>query len=219
MSKVLSTKLAVDEIDRFNSAAEQRGLSKSGLLKHLVEEYLGGSDEENKSSDNSKPGNSSSSEERQTQEKLNREFPLLKKQKVLRNGELEKCFSQMHQTGKIKNGTQHASIEKPPMCSSSTATNSQLIASLARALDSKEAITRGPTVEQGLLKVEAKTQSKPKIGFGGVLLLGLGALWIASAWKNSSNQKILPEPNYSGYPDFNEDIAVAYRDMGIPYNL
>jgi len=46
MLKVLSTKLAVDEVDRFRAAAEQQGLSKAGLLKNLVEEYLGGSNEE-----------------------------------------------------------------------------------------------------------------------------------------------------------------------------
>ena len=40
MLKVLSTKLAVDEVDRFRAAAEQQGLSKAGLLKNLVDEYL-----------------------------------------------------------------------------------------------------------------------------------------------------------------------------------
>ncbi|MBA7598759.1 hypothetical protein ES703_05781 [subsurface metagenome] len=52
MSKVLSTKLAVDEVDRFSAAAEQQGLSKAGLLKNLVEEYLGGSNEENEAISN-----------------------------------------------------------------------------------------------------------------------------------------------------------------------
>ena len=52
MSKVLSTKLAVDEVDRFRAAAEQQGLSKAGLLKNLVEEYLGGSKEENEAISN-----------------------------------------------------------------------------------------------------------------------------------------------------------------------
>ena len=44
MSKVLSTKLAVDEIVRFNAAAEQTGESKAGLLKRLVRDYLNGVD-------------------------------------------------------------------------------------------------------------------------------------------------------------------------------
>jgi len=39
MSKVLSTKLAVDEVDRFSAAAEQQGLSKAGLLKNLLLDY------------------------------------------------------------------------------------------------------------------------------------------------------------------------------------
>ena len=38
MLKVLSTKLAIDEVDRFCAAAEQQGLSKAGLLKNLVNE-------------------------------------------------------------------------------------------------------------------------------------------------------------------------------------
>ncbi len=63
MLKVLSTKLAVDEVDRFSAAAEQQGLSKAGLLKNLVEEYLGGSNEENETSSNNKLGNSSSLKE------------------------------------------------------------------------------------------------------------------------------------------------------------
>ncbi len=65
MSEVLSTKLAVDEVDLFSAAGEQQGLSKSGLLKNLVEEYLGGSNEENKTSSNNKLGNSSSLELRE----------------------------------------------------------------------------------------------------------------------------------------------------------
>ncbi len=40
MLKVLSTKLKVEEIERFAEIAEQQGKSKSGLLKRLALEYL-----------------------------------------------------------------------------------------------------------------------------------------------------------------------------------
>ena len=84
MSKLLSTKLAVDEVDRFSAAAEQQGLSKAGLLKNLVEEYLGGSDEENETSSNNKLGNSSSLKKRQTPEEGNREVCSWKNKKSCR---------------------------------------------------------------------------------------------------------------------------------------
>ena len=43
MTKVLSTKLKVDEIDQFTAMAEQRGESKAGLLKSIVLDYMNAS--------------------------------------------------------------------------------------------------------------------------------------------------------------------------------
>ena len=40
MARVLSTKLKVDELDRFTAMAKQQGKSKAGLLKRLVLDYL-----------------------------------------------------------------------------------------------------------------------------------------------------------------------------------
>ena len=40
MAKVLSTKLKVDELDRFTTIAKQQGKSKAGLLKRLVLDYM-----------------------------------------------------------------------------------------------------------------------------------------------------------------------------------
>jgi len=40
MLKVLSTKLTVDEVDRFATMAEKRGESKSGLLKRLTVDHM-----------------------------------------------------------------------------------------------------------------------------------------------------------------------------------
>ncbi len=216
MSKVLSTKLAVDEVDRFNTMAEQQGLSKAGLLKHLVKEYLGGRNEESKASTNSKQGDSSSLEQKQTPEKCTVESPVSDKQEVLQTGELEKCLSHMHQPGRIINVVHHVFADKTLLCSFSTTINFQGIASLAKVSDSREAITKKLSIEQGLLSVKAKTQAKPKTESGKPLLLGLLALWIASNWKRNSNQNILPEPNYSGCADYNEDVVIPYRGMGIP---
>ncbi len=47
MPKVLSTKLNVDELDRFTAAAKKQGKSKAGLLRHLVQDYLDRVDEVN----------------------------------------------------------------------------------------------------------------------------------------------------------------------------
>lgn len=216
MSKVLSTKLTVDEVDRFNSAAEQQGLSKAGLLKYLVKEYLSDSNRESKASNSCKLANNSSLEERQTPWKCTMESPVSDKQEVLQTGGLEKCLSHMHQPGRIKNVVHHVFADKTLLCSFSAAINSQGIASLAKVSDSREAITKKLSIEQGLLSVKAKTQAKPKTESGKPLLLGLLALWIASNWKRNSNQNILPEPNYSGCADYNEDVVIPYRGMGIP---
>lgn len=40
MQKVLSTKLELDELERFIAMVEQQGESKSKLLRHLVLDYL-----------------------------------------------------------------------------------------------------------------------------------------------------------------------------------
>jgi len=215
MSKVLSTKLAVDEVDRFKAAAEQQGLTKAGLLKHLVKEYLGDSNEESKTSDNSKLGNNSSLDKRQLPEECNRESLPLEKQEVLQNEKLEKSLNHVHLTGRMQNVAQHVSADRTPMRISNTAINSRGKASLAKVPDSKKAIAKEPSVEQGLLKV--KTQARAKTGFGELLFFGLIALGIVSALKRNSNQKILPELNCDSYADYNKDIAAVYRDMGLPY--
>ena len=61
MSKVLSTKLNVDEIDHFAEIAERQGKSKSGLLKRLVLDYLNSDSKADRaaSTDISNPANSS----------------------------------------------------------------------------------------------------------------------------------------------------------------
>jgi len=215
MSKVLSTKLAVDEVDRFSAAAEQQGLSKACFLKNLVEEYLGDSNEENETSSNNKLGNSSSLKKRQTPEEGNRGSLQLETQEVLPNEKLEKSLNRVHLTGRIQNGAQRVAPDRTPVCISCASINSQGKASLAKVPDSKKAITKEPSIEQGLLKV--KTQARSKTGFGELLFFGLIALGIVSALKRNSNQKILPELNCDSYTDYNEDIAAVYRDMGLPY--
>ncbi len=61
MLKVLSTKLKVEEIDRFAEMAEQQGESKSGLVRRLVLDYLDGGSKADSvaSTDTSNPANSS----------------------------------------------------------------------------------------------------------------------------------------------------------------
>ena len=61
MSRVLSTKLKTEEIDRFAEMAEQQGKSKSGLLRSIVLDYMDGGSKADKvaSTDISNPANSS----------------------------------------------------------------------------------------------------------------------------------------------------------------
>ncbi len=71
MSKVLSTKLAADQMERFDTAAKQQGLSKAGLLKRLAQEYLDKNNKLDRFSGVSEPNqNSSSSKEGQLSELL-----------------------------------------------------------------------------------------------------------------------------------------------------
>jgi len=61
MGKVVSTKLTVDELDRFTAVAEKQGETKAGLLKHLVLDYLDGGSKAGRvaSTGASNPANSS----------------------------------------------------------------------------------------------------------------------------------------------------------------
>ncbi len=61
MSKVLSTKLKTEEINRFVEMAERQGKSKSGLLRRLVLDYLDGGSKADRvaSTGTSNPANSS----------------------------------------------------------------------------------------------------------------------------------------------------------------
>lgn len=61
MSKVLSTKLKEEEMDRFAKMAEQQGESKSGMVRRLVLDCLDGGSKANRvaSTDTSNPANSS----------------------------------------------------------------------------------------------------------------------------------------------------------------
>ncbi len=77
MSKVLSTKLTVDEIERFNTVAKQQGLSKAGLLKRLAQEYLDESNKVDRFSGVSEPNHNSSSKKGQLLEQYDsRNLPL-----------------------------------------------------------------------------------------------------------------------------------------------
>ena len=62
MSKVLSTKLKVDEIDRFTAMADQQGESKSGLLRCLVLDYLNSGSKEDEAASTRTPNPAKSSE-------------------------------------------------------------------------------------------------------------------------------------------------------------
>ncbi len=78
MSKVLSTKLQVEEIDRFVEMAEQQGESKSGLVRRLVLDYLNGGSKGDgvASTGTSDPANSSNKDSLIQGEGLNSEYLL-----------------------------------------------------------------------------------------------------------------------------------------------
>ena len=71
MSRVLSTKLQVEEIDRFTALAERQGESKCGLLRHVVQDYLENSGEADRTASIGGPLLTISSEKRPPLEKTN----------------------------------------------------------------------------------------------------------------------------------------------------
>lgn len=149
MSKVLSTKLAIDEVKRFTVVAEQQGLSESGLLRHLVKEYLGRSNEESKTSTNCEPGNRCSLEKRQTPWGYNGKRLPLDKQEVSQNRELQRRQCQVHPTTcRVQNYTWPVSTDRRLTCIYSTALDSRTLARLAKAPDSKDEIARKLSVKQ-----------------------------------------------------------------------
>jgi hypothetical protein len=146
MSKVLSTKLSVGEVDRFNTAAKQQGLSKAGLLKRLVKEYLHGSNEGSKTSINCEPENRCSLEKRQTPAVCKVERLPLDKQEVSQNRKQQKCQVQVHPTYRVQNCTLPVSTDMRLADIYSTAIDLQTLARLAKALDSQETIIDSQTL-------------------------------------------------------------------------
>lgn len=147
MPKVLSTKLAVDEVNRFTVAAEQQGLSKSGLLRRLVKEYLRGSNEGSKTSINCEPGNRCSLEKRQTPVVCKVERLPLDKQEVSQNRKQQKRQCQVYPTTcRVQNYTWPVSTDRRLAGIYSTAIDSQTLAWLAKAPDSQETIIDSLTI-------------------------------------------------------------------------
>ena len=137
MSKVLSTKLSVGEVDRFNTAAKQQGLSKAGLLKRLVKEYFDDRNEGSKTPTNCKVGNSSSLEKRQTPVVCKVERLPLDKQEVSQNKKLQKCQYDVHPTSRVQHCTWYVSSDSKLVRISSPAIDSRTIADLAKVPDSR----------------------------------------------------------------------------------
>ncbi len=155
MSKVLSTKLKVEEIDRFAEIAKRQGTSKSGLLKRLVLDCLDGGSKGGRvaSIDTSDPANSSNKDLLIQGEGLNSEYlPPVHHQPQTKT---QKC------TSVADSGLQiHEDVERP--------LNPALLP-----------ISRQPVyhkAEPGRLATSPKRSSG--IGwfiFGGLLVLGLGS--------------------------------------------
>ncbi len=151
MSKVLSTKLTVDEIERFNTAAKQQGISKAGLLKRLAQEYLNESNKVDRFSGVSEPNqNSSSKKDHRPEQYDSRNLPL-EKPETPQNEELGESLTPENLHSKTLHVVQGVYQNRPPVYTSNEVVNSQGKASLAKVPDSKKAITKEPSIEQGLL--------------------------------------------------------------------
>jgi len=155
MSKVLSTKLKVEDVDRFTEVAEQQGESRSGLLRRLVLDYLDGGSKADRvaSTGTSNPASSS-------------------KKGLLLHGEglHSKCLSPVHcqpqtkmqkSTSAVDSGLPiHEDVDRP----------------LNPALLS---ITRQPVYHNAELGRSA-TSPKQSSGIGWLILLGLLVLGLGS---------------------------------------
>jgi len=222
MSKVLSTKLTVDEIERFNTAAKQQGLSKAGLLKRLAQEYLDESNKVDRSSGVSEPNQNSSSKKGQLPEGYDSRNLPLEKPKNPQNEELGESLNQEDLHDKTLHVVQGVYQNRPPVCTSNQVVNSPGKASLVKASTFNESTPKRQSVDQCILDTKSRTRTKPKLGLGEFIFLGLIAVGVLSAVMDTGNRKAShyprpPEINPDNYADYNEDIAAVYRQMGLPY--
>ena len=222
MLKVLSTKLTVDEIERFNTAAKQQGLSKAGLLKRLAQEYLDESNKVDRFSGVSEPNQNSSSKKGQLPEQYDSRNLPLEKLKTPQNEELGESLNLEDLHSKTLHVVQSVYQNRPPVCTSDQVVNSPGKASLVKASTFNESTLKRQSIDQCILDTKSRTRTKPKLGLGEFLFLSLGALGVLSAVMGTGNRKAShyprpPEINPDNYADYNEDIATVYRDMGLPY--
>ena len=222
MSKVLSTKLTVDEIERFNTAAKQQGLSKAGLLKRLAQEYLDESNKVDRFSGVSEPNQNSSSKKGQLPEQYDSRNLPLEKPETPQNEELGESLTLEDLHSKTLHVVQGVYQNRPPVCTSNQVVNSPGKASLVKASTFNESTLKRRSVDRSILDAKSRTQAKPKLGLGEFIFLSLGALGVLSAVMDTGNRKALPYPrppeiNPDNYADYNEDIAAVYRQTGLPY--
>ncbi len=222
MSKVLSTKLTVDEIERFNTAAKQQGISKAGLLKRLAQEYLDDSNKVDRFSGVSEPNQNSSSKKGQLPEQYDSRNLPLEKPETPQNEELGESLTLEDLHSKTLHVVQGVYQNRPPVCTSNEVVNSLGKASLVRAATFNESTPKRRPAGRSILDEKSRTQAKPKLGFGELIFRGLIAVGVLSAIMDTRNQKALPFPrppeiNPDNYAAYNEDIAAVYRDMGLPY--
>lgn len=229
-NRVLSTKLKVDEIDHFEAVAKQQGLSKAGLLKHLVQDCLNSAGKPDGSSHGiiSRPityleQSVPSSKEFSKNHRVNSEnlAPDTKPGNSL-NGDVRSSdgISVDGLPGKDPKFLCHLSTTKPPAPPPVANGGLPRMASPGHASNSPSASTGERLTGTGASEGSGKIWPIIKTVAKGTLLIA----FIVSTLKSKPAREAISKSSLaplsidaSARSDYDEDLANANRQMGLPY--
>ena len=229
-NRVLSTKLKVDEIDHFEAVAKQQGISKAGLLRHLVQDCLSSAGKPNRSSHGIISGpityfeqSVPSSKEFNKNHRVNSENLALDTKPgntVNGGGQSRDGISAEGLLGKDPKFLCHLSMTKPPAPPPVTNNGSPGMASPGHVSNSYSASIgerlTGTSASEGSSKIWPIVKTVAK----GTLLTA----FIVSALKSKPAREAISKSslsplsiNISAHPDYDKDMPAVYLQMGLPY--
>ncbi len=230
MSKVLSTKLKVDEVERFTAVAEQQGLSKASLLKRLVKGYLNGTGKPDKPSHGATSGPTTyleqsvpSNKEFSKNHRVNSEsLALGTKPGNSLNGDVRSSdgISVEGLPGKDSKFLYYLSTTKPPALTPVANGGLPGTASSGHISNSPSASTGERLTDTSAPEDSSKIWPIVKTVAKGTLLTA----FIVSALKSKPAREAISKSslsplsiNISAHPDYDKDMPAVYLQMGLPY--
>lgn len=231
-NRVLSTKLKVDEVDRFAAVAEQQGLSKAGLLKHLVQDCLNSAGKPNSSSHGATSGPTTyleqsvlSNKEFSKNRRVNSEnLALDTKPENTLNDDVQSSYdiSDKGLLGKDPKFLCHLSTTKPPAPNPVANSKSLGTASSSHTPDSPSASTVKRLTGAGVSESSCKIWPIVGTVVKGTLLtvFAIAALKSMPTGVAKSKSSLAPlSIDISIHPNYDKELANVDRQMVLPYYL